>query len=147
MKIKKASLSDLSRILPLFHAYREFYQHDRTPKAEDFLKERLSKNESVIFYAEDESGILGFTQLYPSFSSRGLGSTWILSDLFVKPEARRKKAAWKLIDESVKHAKETNAIMIGLATQISNTHAQELYMKYGFKKDNNFFHFHLRIQS
>lgn len=146
MKIKKAALSDVSKILPLFHAYRQFYRHDIDPKAEEFLFDRLSKNESVIFYAEDESGVLGFTQLYPSFSTRGLGSTWILNDLFVKPEARRKKAAWKLIDESVKHAKDTNAVMIGLSTQIANTNAQELYKKYGFKKDNDFFHFNLRVE-
>ncbi|MBC7540743.1 MAG: GNAT family N-acetyltransferase [Bacteriovorax sp.] len=146
MIIKKAALSDVSKILPLFHAYRQFYRHEIDPKAEDYLKERLSKNESVIFYAEDETGILGFTQLYPSFSSRNLGSTWILNDLFVKPDARRKKAAWKLIDESVKHAKETNAVMICLSTQIANTNSQELYKKYGFKKDNDFFHFNLRVK-
>ncbi|MDD4973267.1 MAG: GNAT family N-acetyltransferase [Bacteriovorax sp.] len=146
MKIKKAILADVSKILPLFHAYRQFYRHEIDPNAENFLSERLSKNESVIFYAEDESGVLGFTQLYPGFSSRNLGSTWILNDLFVKPEARRKKIAWKLIDESVKHAKETKAVLIGLSTQIANADSQELYKKYGFKKDNDLFHFNLRVE-
>ena len=146
MKIIKATVSDVSKILPLFHAYRQFYRHELDPNAEKFLTDRLSNNESVIFYAEDETGIVGFTQLYPSFSSRNLGSTWILNDLFVKPEARRKKTAWKLIDESVMHAKKTNAVMLGLSTQIANTNSQELYKKYGFKKDNDLFHFNLRVE-
>ncbi len=145
MKISCASASDVSKVLPLFHAYRQFYRHDIDPRAEAFLKDRLSNKESIILFAEDSDGVQGFVQIYPTFSSRRLGSIWTLNDLYVKPDARRKKLAWKLMDECMKMARENQILAVGLSTQISNINAQEFYKKYGFKKDNDFFYFNYNI--
>ncbi len=141
MAVRQAAPSDLDKILPLFHEYRTFYRQGKNDLAREFLQERLTKKESVIFVFEENEVICGFTQLYPSFTSKNLGRTWILNDLYVTPSMRRKKIAWKLMDAACAFAKETNAKFVSLSTEISNTNAQELYKKYGFKKDNDFFHF------
>ncbi len=91
MFIRQATIEDLDQIAPLFDGYRHFY--GRLPDlgaARAFLFGRFKSNQSIIFIAAKESGpALGFTQLYPSFSSVSLAKTLILNDLFVAPEARR----------------------------------------------------------
>ena len=69
VKIRRAESSCIEKIAPLFDASRGFYgQPSNLPESRDFLAERLSHNESVIFYAQDEFGeALGFVQLYPFF--------------------------------------------------------------------------------
>ncbi|MBP9681786.1 MAG: GNAT family N-acetyltransferase [Bacteriovorax sp.] len=145
LKFYQANIADIPKILPLFNAYRQFYRHDIDPASEKFLRDRLNNKESLIFYAEDANGVQGFIQIYPSFSSRSLGPTWILNDLYVKPDARRKKIAWKLFDESIHLARETKIHSVSLSTLIPNISAQEFYKKYGFKKDNDFFHFYFKL--
>jgi hypothetical protein len=69
--IRHAELSDARSIATLFDLYRQFYkQASDFPLALTFIEERLSRNESVIFLAEDgNKKAVGFTQLYPLFSS------------------------------------------------------------------------------
>lgn len=50
--IRRAMTSDLKKIAPLFNEYRIFYsQTSDIRKANNFVKEWLEKNESVIFLA------------------------------------------------------------------------------------------------
>lgn len=71
--IKKASVENVKIIAPLFDAYRVFYeQESNIDAAVAFLYERLSKNESTIFIAFVNDVAVGFTQLYPIFSSVSL---------------------------------------------------------------------------
>jgi hypothetical protein len=44
----------------------------------------MQKNDSTIFLAEERGYPLGFTQLYPSFSSVSMKRVWILNDLFAE---------------------------------------------------------------
>ena len=69
--VKRASLEDAKNVAYLFNDYRVFYkQKSDITVALEFISERLDKNESVIFFAHDAKGVLlGFTQLYPNFSS------------------------------------------------------------------------------
>ena len=145
LKILIANHNDLKKVLPLFHEYRKFYRQEFSPSAEEFLKERLAKNESIILLAQLEDKCVGFIQLYKSFSSIGLGPIIILNDLFVDPNFRRKKIAETLILKTIEYAKQNNFIKVSLSTQISNTSAQELYKNLGFKKDNDFFYFNYKI--
>src|SRR6266851_4244256 len=86
----RAGLDDLEALAPLFDGYRRFYRQPSDPQAaRAFLAERLKRNESVIFVAVLDGGIVGFTQLYPLFSSVSMKRLWLLNDLFVAPEARR----------------------------------------------------------
>src|SRR5712692_10170775 len=89
--VRQATIFDLDLLAPLFDAYRQFY---RKPSdlglARRFLLERFQHNQSVVFLAVRQDGsAVGFTQLFPSFSSASAARTFILNDLFVQPEARR----------------------------------------------------------
>jgi len=89
--VRQATTADLDALVPLFDAYRVFYRKTSDPElARTFLSERLSRNQSVVFLAMREDGAaVGFTQLYPSFSSAAAAPVFILNDLFVAPDARR----------------------------------------------------------
>lgn len=145
IEIKKATSSDISQILPLFDDYRKFYRKEISAEAKSFLMERISQNESVLLMALDGNKVIGFAQIYFSFSSIQLCKTAILNDLFVIPEYRRKKVATMLIDSTIENAAKLNCKSVGLSTQISNTIAQDLYKKKGFKKDNDFFYFNFNL--
>src|SRR5437773_952172 len=91
--VRQATIFDLDLLTPLFDAYRQFY---RKPSdlalARRFLLERFQHNQSVVFLAMRQDGsAVGFTQLFPSFSSASVARILILNDLFVRPEARRKR--------------------------------------------------------
>jgi len=89
--VRQATTADLDALVPLFDAYRVFYRKTSDPElARTFLAERLSRNQSVVFLALRGNGAaVGFTQLYPSFSSAAAAPVFILNDLFVAPDARR----------------------------------------------------------
>src|SRR5581483_8937251 len=93
-KVIQAGVEDVGRLAPLFDAYRQFYrQPPDLDGAREFLTERLTRKESVVFLAVAEGArepaALGFVQLYPSFSSVKMRRIWVLNDLFVAREARR----------------------------------------------------------
>ena len=62
-----------------------FYRQDSDLEgAKVFLRNRIERKESVIFVAVEDDEYIGFTQLYPSFSSISMKELWILNDLFVQ---------------------------------------------------------------
>ncbi len=149
MQIVKASIDDLDLISPLFNLYRVFYGQDNNlDKARTFLKERLQNNESVIFVAKNEHGVaVGFTQLYPAFSSISVCRTWILNDLYVAIEARRTGVAKKLMDAARTFAIATQAKGLSLETAKDNTSAQKLYESLGYIRDTGAYHYFLELKS
>ena len=139
----RAELDDLDALVPLFDGYRRFYAQTSDPDgARAFLSDRLKRGESVIFLAVADGAIVGFTQLYPSFSSVSMKRLWVLNDLFVAPEARTSGAGHALLDRAERWADETGAKGLTLSTQITNTTAQRLYEACGWTKDDEFLHYH-----
>jgi len=138
MTIHTATLQDLDKLSPLFDAYRIFYKQESNLKAaRDFLELRLKNKESVIFLAVSEKGIpLGFTQLYPSFSSVSMKQTFILNDLYVVSEGRNKGVGKTLLNHAKEFAVKKNAKGLTLETEKNNP-AQFLYEKNGWKKDTS----------
>ena len=149
MKITKATLEDIETITVLFDLYRQFYeQTSDTDSAKKFLEERIRKNESVIFLAmenNDNNSGIGFVQLYPAFSSVSMKRIWILNDLYVSEDHRKKGVAEALIMASKELAEQTNAKGLVIETHNSNHSAQKLYDKIGFKKDNEHFYYYLEV--
>ena len=71
--VRQAALADLDLVAPLFDAYRQFYgRASDLAAATAFLRDRFGHGQSVIFLALDGAEPVGFTQLYPSFSSVSL---------------------------------------------------------------------------
>ena len=146
MHIKRATISDLDDVAPLFDAYRQFYgQRSDLGAARTFLDERLRRDESVIFLAVEDSKALGFTQLYPSFSSVSLKRLWILNDLFVVADVRRGGVGRRLLDRAREWAIETGAKGLVLATAVDNSRARALYESCGWRRDDEFQHYYLFV--
>lgn len=140
MKIYQAQPQDIEKILPLFIAYHDFYNVDSNKEeAFQYLLNRVKLGESVIYYIEDDNEVLGFTQLYPLFCSLEMKRIWLLYDLFVKAEYRKKGIAKALIQRAEQLAVESNSAFIMLSTGIDNLKAQSLYEKNGFVRDNDFY--------
>lgn len=149
MLVKRAAVADLDAVAPLFDAYRQFYgQRSDLAAARVFLDERLRRDESVIFLAiagDDGSEALGFTQLYPSFSSVSVRRLWILNDLFVRPDIRRGGVGRRLLERAREWAIETDAKGLTLATAVSNDAARALYESCGWRRDAEFEHYVLLV--
>lgn len=144
MQIRAATPADLESLVPLFDAYRVFYGTVSDPEcARRFLGERLAKSESRVFMAWEKGRGIGFTQLYPSFSSVSMKRLWILNDLFVAPESRETGVGEALMRRAEEFARADGAKGLSLATQSGNLKAQSLYGRMGYRQDNQFFHFHL----
>ena len=135
--VHRASIQDLDRLVPLFDAYRQFYgQQPDIIVARQFLNDRLTRNESVVLIAEDDSGtVVGFVLLYPTFSSILAARMYVLSDLFVIPEARRRGVGTLLLQSAVETTRATGAVRLELATAIANVSAQRLYESLGWQRD------------
>lgn len=147
MRIDLATLHDLDALVPLFDGYRQFYgKPSDAAGARDFLTARLRLNESMILLARDEHGAaLGFTQLYPLFSSVRMVRTWLLNDLFVAPAARRQGAAKALLEAAAAHAKKLGAASLSLSTAHDNLPAQALYEALGWQRDMQFREYSLTL--
>ena len=147
IRVRRATTTDAETIAPLFDRYRQFYrQASDLPLALAFIHERLSLKESVIFLAEDEEGPpIGFTQLYPSFTSVGAGRLWILNDLFVIPAARGRGVGRALLDAAKAHADATGAKRLVLSSAHDNP-ARELYESLGYVRDREFCHYSLPLE-
>jgi ribosomal protein S18 acetylase RimI-like enzyme len=141
--IRRATRDDAEPLARLFDAYRVFYgQPTDLTAARAFLDERLDRDESVIFLAEDEDGRLcGFVQLYPAFSSVSTppGRFWLLNDLYVEEQMRRHGIGRALMERAERHARETGAVGLTLSTAIDNLRAHRLYESVGYRRDTGFF--------
>jgi GNAT superfamily N-acetyltransferase len=136
--IRRASAADLDALVPLFDAYRVFYAQPSDPvRARDFLSERYANGESAVLVAERGPSAIGFTQLYPIFSSVRTARTWLLNDLFVAEGARRGGVARALLDAAAAFAREQGAAGVMLETTRDNGPARALYRAAGWNEDES----------
>ena len=138
-EIRQATIGDLDSIVPLFDAYRQYYrQPSDVAGARQFLLDRFSHNQSILFLAFADAAAAGFAQLYPSFPSGAMRRVFILNDLFVTPNARRHGIALALLEAAVEYGRRADAARLVLSTEIGNTAAQALYEKTGWKQGRSF---------
>src|SRR5437016_2368851 len=144
--IRQATVEDLDLVVPLFDQYRQFYRLKSEPeRARQFLLDRFSNNQSIIFLAFADAAAIGFTQLYPSFSSGAMARIFILNDLFVMPEARRCGAGLALLQAAAQYGRRVGALRLVLSTEVTNTTAQSLYEKVGWNPDTVFCAYQLTL--
>ena len=148
IKIHQADLHDLDTLESLFSGYLAFYERKHEIAAiRQFLSDRISNKQSIIFIATLDGEARGFTQLYPAFASLSLRPSWILNDLYVEPDARGMGVANSLMAAARQLAAETNACEIFLQTARSNHQAQALYEKLHYRRDDEFLVYTLDIPS
>ena len=140
VQIKEAGIGDIQYVAPLFNAYRVFYKQPADMEAAtDFLYERISKEESTIFIAFLDEEAVGFTQLYPIFSSVSLKPALLLNDLFVAENVRQQGIANALLNKAKEYGNKTGAKWLLLETAFDNYKAQSVYEKNGWIKQTDFF--------
>ena len=138
--IKQIGLTEAHLAVGLFNQYRMFYnQFSDIGMAKAFIDERLQHNESIIFVAidDDSQQPVGFTQLYPKYSSVRLSKNWILNDLYVAEDYRKQGIDEKLIKTAMDFAKNNGSTFVQLETAVDNFNAQHLYESMGFIKQDN----------
>ena len=140
-----ATVDDIKVAAVLFNEYRIFYnQTNDMHGAINFLQERIAKNESTIFIAFLDDEPVGFTQLYPIFSSVSLKRAWLLNDLYVAETARRQGVANALLDKTKEFGTQNNAGWLLLETAFDNYKTQSVYEKNGWiKQTDSFYRFTL----
>jgi len=143
MEIVKVNSSQGHLVFELFDQYRIFYkQQSDIERAKAFIQARLDNCESIIFVAlSNDKTPIGFTQLYPKYSSARTVKNWILNDLFVQKDHRKQGVGESLIKTAMNFGRENNAQFVELSTAVDNYVAQKLYEQIGFKRltpDNEF---------
>ena len=146
VEIHSAEVTDLEDATMLFNAYRVWYGAASDPEgARNFLAQRIRNNESVIFLARQQGRPIGFTQLYPIFSSVSLGSTWVLNDLFVVESERRRGIGKLLLETAAEFGRQMGAIRLELQTGIQNDEAQKVYEAHDWVRDTEYYHYTLPL--
>jgi len=141
MIIRRAKKKDIDKVSVLFDKYRIFYkQQSDIENARSFLKKRMKRKESVIFVAEERNELIGFTQLFPIFTSVSMKRTWLLNDLYVNEKARSMGAATKMLEAAKQFGIDTDSKWLILQTAADNFTAQKVYEKNGWVKETDFFY-------
>ena len=140
LQIKQASIDDINIVAPLFNAYRIFYnQASDMAGTTNFLYERIVKNQSTLFIAFINGEAVGFTQLYPIFSSLSLRPALLLNDLYIAERVRKLGITKALLNKAKEFGKQNNAGWLLLETAFDNYNTQSLYEKNGWIKQTDFF--------
>lgn len=149
VQIVRATENRLESLLPLFNGYREFYgQSLDEDGASAYLKTRMRNDEAVVFLAlcpDDPDDCIGFVLLYPTFDSVEMAAVWVLHDLFVAPEHRRRGTGNLLMTAARDYCRKTGAARIDLATATDNEKAQALYESLGYVRDTDFYQYSLEL--
>ena len=142
MEIIQVQKEHLDLVVGLFDAYRQYYgQKADLEGAKNFLSERLSLNESIIFLALEVDKPLGFTQLYPIFSSVSMQRQWVLNDLFVHEDARNLGIGKAILESAQKFIHHLGHKGLLLETTPDNEKAQKLYERLGWEREGNFYYY------
>lgn len=97
MMILKAEIQHLNDIVPLF----EGYQQKSNPEAvKSYLKERLEKQDTVIFITYIGEQAVGFCQLFHRLSSVYMQPLFIFKDLFIDRKFRKRGIGAALLEKA-----------------------------------------------
>ncbi len=141
--IRPARPEDLTSLVALFDAYRVWYQKPSDVEgAEAFLRARMEQGESIVYLAFEGDQAVGFTQLYPLFSSTRMKRLWLLNDLFVDAAHRGKGISKLLLERAKTLARETGACEVMLETAKTNDIGNQLYSSAGFELGTDFNWYH-----
>jgi len=121
MKIRKATLKDLSEIKKISKKFN--FEVPRN------WKELITSKNSEMFVLVEKNKIIGFTGLiYHKWNN-----TIQISDIFVKPEYRRRGLGFKLLNFLIEKVRKTEYRCL-IAESPSLNPSVKLYKKAGFRK-------------
>lgn len=144
--IRQAAIQDLSKLVPIFDDYREYFKQQKDPaQVEHFLFEKFEHLESVIFIAQDQAEVVGFAQLYPVFSSLTLQRVWLLNDFFITEAYRGSGIGTQLFAKVKEYSRLTKSKGIELSVEHTNKKAWAFWEKQGFKLDEEFRYYFYKL--
>ncbi|HCY87279.1 MAG TPA: GNAT family N-acetyltransferase [Desulfobacteraceae bacterium] len=138
----------LDRLVPVIEEYRVYCGAPADAQGtRDFFERRLADGGAVTFIAvdEDTDAVMGFVNLYPSYSTLAQKRLWILNDLGVSGNFRGHGVARALIRKVLGFAAETGAVRVELKTRADNTGAQALYRSVGFEIDQQHVYYQVPV--
>ena len=144
---RHASLDDAAAIAPLLDKYREFYgETSDLARSLAFIQQRFFLGESIIPVAQVNNEVIGFTQLFPSFSSVTLERLWILNDLYVEASKRRAGVGLALLNAAKAFGQTTGAKQLFIEGADGNPKARNLYTRFGFIENTAYHYYHLPLK-
>ena len=141
--IRRARADDLAALVPLVEQYLAFYdvKHPRSAVTR-FVAQRLRAKPAFVWVAAQSRAataeLIGFVQVYPSWSTLRLGPSWVLNDLYVEKQARGAGLGRALVKIVVAEAERGGVRSVELMTATTNAGARALYESLGFQTDSTF---------
>lgn len=146
LKVQHAAAEDAAFLAPLFDQYRVWCgEASNLNGAQYFLNQRLRNSEAEVFFVNVDQNVAGFVLMYPLFSSVSMEPIWILNDLFVADDFRRRGIGSVLLQTATEFAKGLGALRLELEADIVNKQAQLLYESRGWKKDVKYLRYTLTL--
>jgi GNAT superfamily N-acetyltransferase len=145
--ISTATEADLDEVLPLFAGYQTFYTGTAQPdeKNRAFLRRFVDGDAGRLLVARNDSGaVVGFANLYWTFSSTLAEEHVLMNDLFVSDAARGGGVGFALIEAARDVARERGSRSLSWETALDNRTAQRLYERTGADR-NVWFEYDLEV--
>jgi ribosomal protein S18 acetylase RimI-like enzyme len=139
LDISPARDEDLDALLPLIAGYQRFYgvkQPDDQRNRAFFSRFLAPSDDGLLLAARasESQEVIGFANLYWTFSSVSAEEHAVLNDLFVTEQARGTGAGRKLVDAAAQASRERGMRRMSWETAPDNTTAQRLYDSTGAAK-------------
>jgi ribosomal protein S18 acetylase RimI-like enzyme len=145
--VEAARPQDVEVLATLFEAYRAFYRRAPDPDAaRSFVAERVAAGDTRFFLARAGREVVGFVHLVPSFDTLAMSPMWLLEDLFVLPERRRRGVGDALLRHAESFARASGASRLTLSTAHTNRVAQRRYEASGYRHDEEFRTYHRSLR-
>ncbi|MFC0266701.1 GNAT family N-acetyltransferase [Kushneria aurantia] len=106
---------------------------------------RISQENSQVFVADISGELVGFIQLYPTFSTVDLSRIWILNDWYVLKRFRSQNVGYELLRAAKEFSERSGASQLRIETGLDNIKAQRLYGKFGFIESNGCKYYHFPL--
>lgn len=134
MRIAPVALDELEDVVPLFADYQRFYRVEAPDMRaiRKFLEGFIAPSErGELIAAWSDGRVIGFANLYWTFSSVAAGPIVLLNDLFVVEGQRGASIGRRLIEFSLRRTEERGASRLEWRTEVDNHVAQRLYEQLG----------------
>ena len=140
MEIRPATAQDIDDVLPLFGGYQRFYTGEiqTDDRNRDFLRRFLGDAGRLLVARDDNGAVVGFANLYWTFSSTTAEDHVHLNDLFVSEDARGGGVGLALIEAARTVARERGSSTLSWMTALDNRTAQRLYERTGAERSSWF---------
>ncbi|WP_164842497.1 GNAT family N-acetyltransferase [Actinoplanes solisilvae] len=115
----------------LLDEYRQHYGANPAPEAVTaWLREQVEAARTRVYLAGPAEGICTVAVVPAALTLR---TVWLVRDLYVRPEARRRGVARALLAAVAEEALASGAHRLSLQTESANVQAIELYGRIGFE--------------